>query len=331
MNCKKVALRHEVEAGEKELVAEVAKAALTFMTKNHIPLTPRNFEEWFYVICKAKEENHLLTPKNLKILYEKYFKDVPALEDIQEIKEISFDLKHLAMGSEEALDRFENNLTSHDSYIKESIVAIDEKDVQRMESLKSKIKDLEEENKKLREFLEENRKRLDFIEEKFNEQKKEAEHDSLTGLLNRRSFDKDIQKFHQSGLPYAMVMCDIDNFKKINDTYGHLAGDQVLKEVGEILKTYVRSDTRSYRYGGEEFAVLLPNADEKAAKVVAERLREVIENRSVQINSARISFTASFGGTRKKEDDRIDNVIQRADQALYEAKRSGKNRVVIYG
>ncbi len=330
MNCKKLALRHELETGYKELVAQIAKTTLSFISKNNIPLTPRNFEEWFYVICKAKEENHLLTPKNLKVLYEKYFKDIPVLEDIQEIREISFDLRHLAIGSEEALDRFEHNLTSHDIYIQESIQAIDQSDIQKMESLKLKIKDLEEENKKLRKFLEENRRRLEFIEEKFNEQKKEAEHDSLTGLLNRRSFDKDIQKLHDSGLPYALLMCDIDNFKHINDTYGHLVGDQVLKEVGEILTKYVRKGTRSYRYGGEEFVVLLPNADERAAKVVGERLREVIENRDLHLNSVRINFTASFGGTGKKEGEEPQDVIKRADKALYEAKRSGKNRVVIY-
>ncbi len=329
MNCKKLALRHELETGYKELVAQIAKTALSFMSKNNISLTPRNFEEWFYVICKAKEENHLLTPKNLQVLYEKYFKDIPMLEEIQEIREISFDLRHLAIGSEEALERFEHNLTSHDLYIQESIQAIDQNDIQKIESLKLKIKDLEEENKKLRKFLEENRRRLEFIEEKFNEQKKEAEHDSLTGLLNRRSFDKDIQKLHDSGLPYALLMCDIDNFKHINDTYGHLVGDQVLKEVGEILTTYVRKGTRSYRYGGEEFIILLPNADERAAKVVGERLREVIENRNLHINSVHINCTASFGGTRKREGEEPQDVIKRADKALYEAKRSGKNRVVI--
>ncbi len=331
MNCKKVAMKHEVTDGEKELVAQIAKTSLGFMSKNGIPITPRNFEEWFYIICKAKEENHLLTPKNLKVLYEKYFKDIPQLEDVEEIKEISFNLRHLTLDSEEALDKFESNLNSHNSYIQESITAIDENDIQKMEYLKTKIHTLEEENNKLKKFLEENRKKLDFIEEKFNEQKREADHDALTGLLNRRSFDRDITQLHESQVPYSLVICDIDDFKKINDTYGHLVGDKVLKEVGEILTNYVRNNTRSYRYGGEEFVVLLPNADENAAKVVGERLREVIENRTIQINSARINFTASFGGTKRKEGDDIASVIGRADKALYEAKKSGKNRVVIYG
>ncbi len=329
-NCKKLALTREVRDGAREYVADIAKKTLTFLTQNHISLTPINYDEWFFIICKALEERHILSKRNLFMLYEKYFKDVPHIEDIEEIKEISYDLKHLAVDSEKALGKFSSNLDSHNRYIQESIVAIDEQDVHKMRELQSKIAHLEEENRKLKRFLEENRTRLELIEEKFNEQRREAQHDSLTGLLNRRSFDEDMQKLDHAKIPYALLILDIDNFKGINDTYGHLIGDEVLKEIGEVLRTYVRKNTKTYRYGGEEFVVVLPGGDELAAKTVGERLRKVIESRGLQLPNAPnlLTFTASFGATVKRENEYYKEVLQRADEALYEAKNGGKNRVV---
>ncbi len=329
-SCKKLSTAKKLYDGKKEYVANIAKKTLTFMTQNGISLTPRNYEEWFYVVCKAVEENHILTKKNLFMLYERCFKDVPYIEDIEEIKEISCDLKGLAEDSEKALGVFASNLKSHDRYIKESIEAIDEQDLKKMHELQGKIAELENENKKLKQFLAENRVRLELIEEKFNEQKKEAQYDALTGLLNRRSLDEDLARLDSANISYALLILDIDNFKQINDTYGHLVGDEVLKEVGEILRTYVRKNTKAYRYGGEEFVVVLPGGDEKAAKIVGERLREVVETRGVKLpNTAQmLLFTASFGAAIKKDHESYKDVLQRADEALYEAKKSGKNRVV---
>ncbi len=330
-SCKELSTAKELYDGKKEHAADIAKKTLTFMTQNGISLTPINYDEWFYVMCKAVEENHILSKKNLYVLYEKYFKDAPHVGDMEEIKEISCDLKHLAVDSEKALGAFATNLESHDKYIKESIEAIDEQDIQKMQELQGKIAELEKENRKLKKFLEENRTRLELIEEKFNEQKKEAQHDALTGLLNRRSFDEDLSKLDSAGIPYALLILDIDNFKQINDTYGHLVGDEVLKEVGEILRTYVRKNTKAYRYGGEEFVVVLPGGDGKAANIVGERLREVVETKGLKLpNTTQILlFTASFGATTKKESESYKDVLQRADEALYEAKKSGKNRVVL--
>ncbi|SMC08338.1 GGDEF domain-containing protein [Nitratiruptor tergarcus] len=331
MDCKKVSLAKETHDGMKEQVADIAKKTLAFMTKSGIDLTPINYDEWFFVMCKAISEQHVLSQKNLMILHQKYFKDMPKLEDLEEVKEVSYNLKNIAHGSEKALDAFASNIGAHDQYIQESINAINEQDIQKMESLKEKIANLEKENNKLKKFLEENRQKLEFIESKFNEQKKEAQHDALTGLLNRRSFDKDMEQLDKIKMGYSLLILDIDNFKKINDTYGHLIGDEVLKEVGEILKTYVRKNTKAYRYGGEEFVVLLPEGNKIAAQKVGERLREVIEHKNLKLpNSGQmLQYTASFGGAEKQPNEIYKEVLHRADEALYEAKRTGKNRVVI--
>ncbi len=332
MDCKKLLHNRELAGkGQQEFVADVAKKTLGYMTKHRIDLTPTNYEEWFYVICKAISEQHRLSDSNLQVLHDKYFKELPKIEDVEEIKELSLNLKRLAKGSEQALDKFEDNINDHAQYIDESIDAIERRDAQKMASLKEKIAALEAENSKLKEFLEANREQLELIEEKFNEQKKEAEYDALTGLLNRRSFDRDIEKLEKSGAAYSLIIADIDNFKKINDTYGHLVGDEILKIMGEVLQSYVRKNTKSYRYGGEEFVVLLPGGDKKAAHIVAERLRDVIENKGYKVekNGGYIYFTASFGAAQKEEGESAKSVIERADKALYMAKKEGKNRVVI--
>ena len=331
MDCKKLLHTKEVAGeGHQQLVANIAKQTLAYLTKHHIPITPTNYEEWFFVVCQAIRENHLLSDKNLQVLHDKYFSSTPLIEDPEEIKELSLNLKSLAKGSEKALDLFEDNLSAHAGYIDESIEAIEKRDEERMRELKSKIAELEKENDKLKKFLADNRKKLELIEEKFNEQKQEVERDALTGLYNRRAFDRDIKRLHEANIPYSIIIADIDNFKKINDTYGHLVGDEVLKIMGEVLHNYVRKNTKAYRYGGEEFVVLLPQGDAKAARIVAERLRDVVENKGYKVEqNGYIHFTASFGGTQRVANEEIKDVIERADKALYRAKKEGKNRVVI--
>ncbi len=333
MHCGEIVRKRVIEDEEqRRFIAETAKKTLAYLAKSHIDLTPQNYEEWFFVVCKAQQEQHLLSEKNLKVLYEKYFDDKKQEErkEQEEMREIAETLKDLAQESDSALDQFAFNIDTHSHYINESIDAITRQDIQKIESLKQKIIALEEENKKLREYLEENRQKLEIIEEKFYEQKREAEVDPHTGLFNRRTLEKDIEKIHKAKIPYSLLVGDVDNFKKINDTYGHLVGDEVLKIVGDVLKNYVRKNTKCYRYGGEEFVIVLPYANRHGANVVGERLRGVIENRAFQLpDGSYLHFTISFGGTEREGNEDFSTVFARADKALYEAKKSGKNRTVI--
>jgi diguanylate cyclase len=317
---------------ERKKVQEIAKLTLNFITKHGIPLTPVNYDEWFYVICKALEDNHVLSEKNLRILYKKYREDLLGLEELEkrEIKEVSESLKEVTDSSGSILESFDKTINEHSGLIDESIDAIDKQDTQKMARLRSKIAALEEENQKLKEYLEKNRKKLEVIEAKFAETKKEADIDALTKVFNRKRFNTDMKKFESSCDTYSIIFLDIDDFKKINDTYGHAIGDRVLQEVGEILTNYLRRNTYAYRFGGEEFVVVLPEGSLEAAKVVANRLKDVIENRAVKLDKYRMfNFTASFGATQKREGERFEEVLKRADEALYEAKRNGKNRVVL--
>ncbi len=319
---------------DKRHVTELAKETLAFMAKNQIAVTPKNFEDWFFVLCKAKEEEHLLTDQNLFILYEDYLKDKPQILNDFEAKQVSQELKDVASDSEDIVSLMDNNIEKHKRYIQDSKEMIKTKDEDKLNELYSKIDALEQENSLLKEKIAKNIQKLDSLQNKFHEFKKLGYEDPLTGLANRRGFEEDLQTLMAAGGPLYLVYLDIDNFKSINDTYGHSVGDEVLKDVGEILNNFIRKDTRAYRLGGEEFAILIPNVSEENSYKIAERIRKVIENHNIRLKDGDkeekiISYTASFGITGYKEGESMDEFVDRADKAMYQAKKAGKNRVVI--
>lgn len=190
--------------------------------------------------------------------------------------------------------------------------------------------------KKLNIQLEKDVKQRTAELEKTNKQLEKLSHiDPLTGLNNRRSFYENY-KLQMSNeniihMPFSVLMIDIDYFKNINDTYGHLAGDDCLRIVGAILKNSVKREFDSVtRYGGEEFAVSLPCTSLKNAEMIAERIRKAIEEAEMIIEGARVPITTSIGVACLRPFD-IKNpmqLIDHADDALYKAKRQGRNRVI---
>ena len=161
-----------------------------------------------------------------------------------------------------------------------------------------------------------------------------AQVDGLTGLDNRRHLEERLQEMfeHAERLnePLSCVMCDIDHFKSVNDTYGHQAGDMVLREFAEILKSEAREIDRIGRYGGEEFVLLLPGTVLDAAVTFAERVREAVEHHTFEFENRTIRRTASFGiaGWPHPDVGHREALIKAADDALYVAKELGRNRVI---
>ncbi|MCC8467679.1 MAG: PleD family two-component system response regulator [Rickettsia endosymbiont of Eriopis connexa] len=161
-----------------------------------------------------------------------------------------------------------------------------------------------------------------------------AAKDGLTGLFNRRYFDihlkQMIEKANKESIKLYLLMCDIDNFKHVNDTYGHQAGDKVLTIVSRILKNTLRVTDLIARFGGEEFTILLTDIDISKAIETAERVRVKIEYMDFHIEDqiAPLKKTISIGVTEYKKEESIESFIERADKAMYEAKTTGKNKVV---
>lgn len=157
--------------------------------------------------------------------------------------------------------------------------------------------------------------------------------DELTDLYSIRHFRQAIGKryvlFQEYGEKMTLLMVDIDNFKKINDTYGHPAGDAILKEVSKCILSSIRDPDLGFRYGGEEFAVILPASDLSAGVVVAERMRALIEHYPFKIDQHILQVTVSIGvASWPASAESIKEIIAEADKGLYEAKHAGKNRVV---
>lgn len=160
-----------------------------------------------------------------------------------------------------------------------------------------------------------------------------ATHDNLSGLWNRAQIldflDRELVRSNRDQSPLGIVLADLDHFKKVNDTYGHLAGDAVLKEVSQRMHGNIRVYDGLGRYGGEEFLVVLPGCELTIAMRRGEDLRQLIGQKSVSALGHKINVTASFGVAVAEagSEIRAEALLQKADQALYAAKRKGRNRV----
>ena len=182
--------------------------------------------------------------------------------------------------------------------------------------------------------------RVDDLEDAISHMKDEhmrlrhqASTDVLTGLPNRDTIYEQLLRDLDAKIPQGgtihLIMADLDNFKKVNDTHGHLVGDAVLKEIAARLRASLRGTDIVGRYGGEEFIILLKNKQLKTARSIAERIREHVASTPVHVNGLAISLTISQGLAEAHAEDTPDKLVQRADQALYRAKESGRNCVVI--
>jgi diguanylate cyclase len=165
---------------------------------------------------------------------------------------------------------------------------------------------------------------------------REASTDSLTGIANRKYFDHELRAAADeaiaSGRPLSLLLADIDHFKQFNDTFGHQVGDQVLRLVAQVLTRSVKGRDLAARYGGEEFAVILPQTDLEGARNLAEQIRQTVAGNRIRSKMSGLDLghiTMSIGCAQFVAGEPLTTLIQRADEALYRAKRAGRNRVLV--
>ena len=207
-----------------------------------------------------------------------------------------------------AMDHFQTGERQRDASLSEQLDALVER-----------IKNMEADSEK--------------AEQRIEEQRQKALRDVLTQLPNREAYqqrlEQEFERWQRYGRALSMVVCDIDHFKHINDSYGHLAGDKVLRIIAKTLSKRLRKTDFIARYGGEEFVVLMPETSQQQALNVAEGVREAIAGCPFHFKEQRVSITMSFGVSEFLTGDLAEQVFIRSDKALYQAKEQGRNRCVV--
>jgi diguanylate cyclase len=201
-------------------------------------------------------------------------------------------------------------------------------------ALRQMLDELNVANQDLRQKLGVMRSELDGKTQEVQTLVSESRTDVLTGLPNRRCFNENMQhrisELGRHGGELSFAILDVDFFKKFNDTYGHLLGDEVLRTVSKAMQETVRDSDVAVRLGGEEFGVLLPGVGLMEAGRAADRFRQAIERCGVPFEGKMLKVTASFGVTQVLATDHVEHVLERADQALYAAKDGGRNAVWLW-
>lgn len=208
----------------------------------------------------------------------------------------------------QAMDRYRGELQQREQKMEK-----------RLGELQHKLESMEEQAQRVQNHLEEQRLR--------------ALSDPLTLLPNRAAYDERVAQEFARWARYSgeltMVVCDLDHFKRVNDSYGHLAGDKVLRVVAKILTRCIRETDFVARYGGEEFVVLMPETDTERARLVMDKLRQTVEKSPFNFRGEPVKVTMSFGISAFGPKDQPDKVFERADNALYQAKKQGRNCCVV--
>jgi diguanylate cyclase len=322
------------------------RLALPLMSKHNIPITPRNYSVWYKYVSSGVEELTRIINGMIEAgdqfseeVNEALYRRFCAEKGESELRKIREDLQQVLLtilgevtdltGQTEEYERFVSNSVnrlSEDASIQEIRGVIGE--------IIDKTRILGKFGKSIRNKLEETTEALEMLKKDFAQAKTEATVDFLTEVANRRSFDSALAMFTNeatlNGQPLSLLLIDIDWFKRFNDEFGHLVGDEVLKFMARKIKEMVRGRDLLARFGGEEFAVILPQTPIEGARIVAESIRSFFSKTSLKAKGTARNLgniTVSIGVTSFRPGEPAEAFIHRADRALYAAKETGKNRV----
>jgi diguanylate cyclase len=289
------------------------------------------------IINETLARNGKLTEADLEQIYETYLSHIKTTDRIDKvgarvIGEIDDVMKLLT----DALSMSTSYGASLDGATEKLATAKNGQQVKAVvDTLIKSTREMRETNKALEERLTLSKSEISNLQQSLEAIRAESLTDPLTGLGNRKYFDRMIEMSVQHALafnePLSLLMFDIDHFKSFNDSYGHLTGDQVLRLVGMSLKQTIKGQDITARYGGEEFAVVLPNTALRQALTVADHIRRAVMAKELKKKSTGEILgrvTISVGVSMLKPGDDTDSLIERADACLYAAKRAGRNRVI---
>lgn len=325
--------------------AEVALGQIRSLKQTAIP---RNYEIWYVyatgynaplnkIINETLARNGKLTEADLEQIYDAYLSHIKTTDRIDKVgARVIGEIDDVVDVLSEALGMTSSYDASLSGAAKELSLAKQAEQIKSIiESLLRSTGEMRESNKTLEDRLILAKSEISNLQQSLEAIRAESLTDPLTGLGNRKYFDRMIgmavQSALASGEPLSLLLFDIDHFKSFNDSYGHLTGDQVLRLVGLSLKQTIKGQDITARYGGEEFAVVLPNTALRQALTVADHIRRAVMAKELKKKSTGEILgrvTISVGVSMLKQGDDTEALIERADSCLYAAKRNGRNRVI---
>lgn len=326
--------------------AEYLRQALPLMSKQSAGLHPVSYAIWYEYVSGSNPALRAAIEEELKkgsalddsltnMLYRRFVAEIDE-EQAERIsssfKRVLTDINRSARQAGEQAGKFGNSLERWSeslSHQGETVLGIDEL-LGDTRSMQSTVSQLQEE-------LLASQRQIEQLKQDVSRAREDALVDSLTGLANRRGFEQSLSACLEGArLANAVAPClliaDIDHFKRVNDTYGHIFGDKVIRSVAQVLHQSIKGKDMAARFGGEEFVVLLPDTPLRGAQSLAESIRTTIENGRIRRNDKDkmlAQVTISLGVTSYHPGELASEFIARADQALYASKEQGRNRVTI--
>ncbi|MFZ1987271.1 MAG: GGDEF domain-containing protein [Desulfatitalea sp.] len=322
------------------------RIALPLMSKYKVPITPRNYDVWYQYVSGNNGELKATIDAILKAgepfteevndgLYRKYCAEI----DAGAVKRLREDLTKMLTTVLGELASMTGKAEKYGTVLTNSVAKLS--DDLSSETIKLVLDEIIGETKTINGYsleiqrkLQETTTGLETMQKEFERTKMEASMDFLTGLANRKAFNENLELLTvnavQENKPLSLLILDIDHFKKFNDDYGHLVGDEVLKFVAKMIKEHVRGRDFVARYGGEEFVVLLPFTPLGGAKVLAENIRQYFDQANLKIADKSKTLgrvTLSIGAACFRRGEALAAFVDRADKALYQAKNTGRNKV----
>jgi diguanylate cyclase len=312
------------------------------------PATPRNFEIWYtYATGHNPELNESinetlvrdgrLTENDLAAIYDRFLSPVRFSDRVDEVgTRIVGEIEQVMSMIETAIGT-SNDFTQSLAGAQQDIIGSGDRDQLRfiVETLVRATKEVEDANQTLQKRLVDSREEINVLQENLETVRTESLTDPLTTLSNRKYYEDSIKHFieyaEKNDSPLSVILADIDHFKKFNDTYGHLTGDQVLRLVAITLKQNIKGQDVAARYGGEEFVMLLPRTALMPAVTVADNVRRAVMGKELMRRSTGETLgrvTISLGVANWRKGDTLASLLERADACLYAAKHGGRNCVV---
>ena len=326
---------------------EFANAAFESMRQHGIPPSPENFTVWFHY--------HSDTYGDLTRLMDKAIQDGQPFDERQNddlyARFFGGDQRKITLGAAASTERIlqevlskistaKTNVAGYAAFLQDTSQALGGDDgVRNVEALIAGLIEqtgaMQKRNEVLERDLQKSTEEVVILRRDMEAIQRDAQTDGLTNIANRKRFDASLREAvaaaAEDGKPLCLILADIDHFKKFNDLYGHQMGDQVLKLVGRTLRDCIREGDLPARFGGEEFAVILPNADLAEAAEIGDRIRKTIATRRIVRRDSKVelgAITTCIGVALYQKGEPIPALIDRADEALYVAKRTGRNKVV---